>query len=82
MKCRPEKLKLFQTTFPDFGEDEFQLANDDLFPDWKKRIAPNGTWGDFLMTYKDFIRWWNDAGNLWNPYQAMAGLYLAARGRS
>ncbi len=77
-----EKLKLFQKTFPDFGEDEFQLANDDLFPDWKKRYAPNGTWADFLVTYKDFIRWWNDAGN---PAESGVKLwqdYLAARGRS
>ncbi len=77
-----ERLKLFQKTFPDFGEDEFQLANDDLFPDWKKRYAPNGTWADFLMTYKDFIRWWNDAGN---PVESGVKLwqdYLAARGRS
>jgi len=77
-----EKLKLFQTTFPDFGEDEFQLANDDLFPDWKKRIAPNGTWGDFLMTYKDFIRWWKDAGNPAESGTKLWQEYLAARGRS
>jgi hypothetical protein len=77
-----EKLQLFQKVFPDFGEDEFQLANDDLFPDWKKRFAPNGTWADFLMTYKDFIKWWNDAGNPAESGTKLWQEYLAARGRS
>ena len=60
---KEEKLKLFQKTFADFGEEEFQLANDDLYPDWKKRFAPNGNWAEFLGVYRDFIQWWNDAGN-------------------
>ena len=37
-----EKLDEFKKTFPDFGKDEFQLANDDLYPDWKKRVSPDG----------------------------------------
>jgi hypothetical protein len=79
---KEQMFQLFHNTFPDFGEDEFQLANDDLFPDWKKRIAPNGTWGDFLVTYKDFIRWWNDAGNPAESGVKLWQEYLAARGRS
>lgn len=77
-----QRLSLFQKTFPDFGEDEFQLANDDLFPDWKKRLAPTGTWADFLLVYKDFIRWWNDAGNPAESGVKLWQEYLAARGKS
>jgi hypothetical protein len=79
---KEQRFQLFHNTFPDFGEDEFQLASDDLFPDWKKRIAPNGTWADFLVTYKDFIRWWNDAGNPAESGVKLWQEYLAARGRS
>lgn len=60
---KEEKQKLFQKTFSDFGDEEFQLANDDLYPDWRKRYAPNGNWPEFLGVYRDFIQWWNDAGN-------------------
>lgn len=60
---KEEKYKLFQKMFADFGEEEFQLANDDLYPDWRKRFAPNGNWPEFLGVYRDFIQWWNDAGN-------------------
>lgn len=77
-----QRLSFFQKTFPDFGEDEFQLANDDLFPDWKKRLAPTGTWADFLLVYKDFIRWWNDAGNPAESGIKLWQEYLAARGKS
>jgi hypothetical protein len=58
-----EKYKIFKKAFPEFGQDEFQLANDDLYPDWKKSEAPNGTWPQFLALYKDFIQWWTDAGS-------------------
>ena len=60
---KEEKYKLFQKTFSEFGDEEFQLANDDLYPDWRKRYAPNGNWPEFLGVYRDFIQWWNDAGN-------------------
>jgi hypothetical protein len=60
---KEEKYKLFQKMFADFGDEEFQLANDDLYPDWRKRFAPNGNWPEFLGVYRDFILWWNDAGN-------------------
>ena len=60
---KEEKFKLFQKTFADFGEEEFQLAVDDLYPDWKKRFAPNGNWPEFLGVYRDFIQWWTDAGS-------------------
>ncbi len=77
-----DKFQAFKKVFPDFGEDEFQLASDDLYPDWKKRFAPNGTWGEFLTTYKDFIRWWNDAGNPAETGVKLWQEYLAARGKS
>jgi hypothetical protein len=74
---KEEKYKAFQQTFPDFGQDEFQLANDDLYPDWKKSLAPKGTWGEFLVVYRDFIQWWNDSGSppeagfkLWKDFVA------------
>ena len=74
---KEERLKTFKKAFPDFGQDEFQLANDDLYPDWKKSVAPNGTWPEFLTVYKDFIQWWNDAGSppepgfkLWREFLA------------
>ncbi|MFH1114914.1 MAG: hypothetical protein V1792_13465 [Pseudomonadota bacterium] len=58
-----QKLTAFKKEFPDFGKDEFQLANDDLYPDWKKKVKPNGTWQEFLGVYEDFIQWWTDAGS-------------------
>jgi hypothetical protein len=74
---KEEKLKNFKKAFPDFGQDEFQLASDDLYPDWKKSVAPTGTWPEFLTVYKDFIQWWNDAGSppepgfkLWKEFLA------------
>ena len=48
---------------PGFGKEQFQLANDDLYPDWKKNIAPNGTWPEFLGVYRDFVQWWTDQGS-------------------
>lgn len=70
-----EKFASFKKEFPDFGKDEFQLANDDLYPDWKANVNPNGTWKEFLPVYGDFIQWWNDAGSppepgfkLWKDY--------------
>ena len=70
-----EKFSSFQKEFPDFGKDEYQLANDDLYPDWKANVNPNGTWKEFLTVYRDFIQWWNDAGSppepgfkLWKDY--------------
>lgn len=70
-----EKFSSFKKEFPDFGKDEFQLANDDLYPDWKANVNPNGTWKEFLPVYRDFIQWWNDAGappepgfKLWKDY--------------
>ncbi len=58
-----QRFAAFQKEFPHFGKDEFQLANDDLYPDWKKRLKPNGTWQEFLGVYEDFIQWWTDAGS-------------------
>ncbi len=58
-----EKFAAFKKVFPDFGKDEFLLANDDLYPHWKKNLNPNGTWQEFLGVYQDFIQWWNDSGS-------------------
>lgn len=72
-----DKYKVFKKAFPEFGQDEFQLANDDLYPDWKKTEAPNGTWPQFLVLYKGFIQWWTDAGSppepgfkLWRDFRS------------
>ncbi len=72
-----EKLDEFKKVFPDFGKDEFQLANDDLYPDWKKRISPDGTWSSFLDVYGQFVQWWTDQGSppepgfkLWKEFTA------------
>jgi len=58
-----EKFASFKKEFPDFGKDEYQLANDDLYPDWKANVNPKGTWKEFLTVYRDFIQWWSDAGS-------------------
>ncbi len=72
-----ERFKMFQQEFPEYGKEEFQLATDDLYPDWKKNVASNGTWNEFLNTYKDFIQWWTDNGSppepglkLWKDFTA------------
>lgn len=72
-----EKLDAFHKVFPTFGKDEFQLANDDLYPDWKKRVSPDGTWEEFLDVYGQFVQWWNDQGSppepgfkLWKEFTA------------
>jgi hypothetical protein len=75
-----EKYKAFQRRFPDFGQQEFQLANDDLYPDWKKSVGPTASWGEFLELYGDFVQWWQDAGSpsesgfkLWKDFLATRG---------
>lgn len=72
-----QRWAAFKREFPDYGKDEFQLANDDLYPDWKKNHAPDGTWRDFLEVYKDFVQWWQDNGSppepgfkLWKDFMA------------
>ncbi len=74
---REERLELFLKTFPDYGEEEFQLASDDLYPDWKKAVGPQGTWREFLQVYKEFVEWWVNAGSpaepgakLWKDFMA------------
>jgi anti-sigma factor RsiW len=74
---RAERLKSFQEMFPEFGEEEFALANDDLYPDWKKHVSPDGTWLQFLAVYKDFVQWWEKGGarsepgfRLWKEFVA------------
>ncbi len=77
---KADRLRVFKQAFPDFGQDEFQLADDDLYPYWKKTEAPNGTWPEFLGVYKEFIQWWTDAGSpaeqgfqLWKDFRAAKG---------
>jgi hypothetical protein len=77
---KEERHKAFQAAFPEYGQEEFQLADDDLFPFWKKTEAPNGTWPEFLGVYKAFIQWWTDAGSppeqgfkLWKDFRAAKG---------
>jgi len=72
-----ERMRSFLDTFPGFGQEEFQLANDDLYPDWKRNLAPQGTWPEFLKVYGAFIEWWQKAGSppeagtkLWKDFTA------------
>ncbi len=72
-----EKFARFQKLFPNFGQDEFQLANDDLYPDWKANVSKSGNWDQFLTVYHDFVQWWLDAGSppepgfkLWKQFLA------------
>jgi hypothetical protein len=74
-----EKLQVFKKVFPEFGKDEFQLANDDLYPDWKKTVSPTGTWSDFLSVYGDFVQWWNDQGSPPEPGYKLWRDFLANR---
>jgi hypothetical protein len=71
----------FHKAFPDFGEEEFQLANDDLFPDWKKKIAANGTWPQFLKVYGEFIQWWTGAGSPPEPGLKLWQDFIATKRR-
>jgi len=80
-ESKEERLKAFQKHFPDFGAEEFQLANDDLYPHWKQSVAPNGTWNDFLVAYGEFIEWWNDKGSPPEPGFKLWKDFVAARGR-
>jgi hypothetical protein len=70
-----EMQQTFQSAFPDCRQQEFELAHEDLYPDWKKNLAPNGTWDEFLSIYKEFVQWWEDRGSpaepglkLWKDY--------------
>jgi hypothetical protein len=73
---KEERLKAFHKQFPEYGEEEFQLANDDLYPNWKKKQADGGDWQEFLNLYGDFIKWWTDKGSpayspkLWDEFLA------------
>ena len=80
-ETKEDRFKAFQKQFPDFGPEEFQLANDDLFPHWKKQAAPNGTWTDFLGVYREFIQWWNESGSPPEPGFKLWKDFLASKGR-
>ena len=79
---KEERLKAFKEAFPDFGKEEFQLANDDLYPDWKKNVDPNGSWSGFLGVYREFIQWWNNAGSPPEPGFKLWHEYLAQKKKS
>jgi hypothetical protein len=76
---RDERLRAFKQQYPDYGEEEFQLANDDLFPDWKKKVAPNGTWPEFLKVYHEFVQWWADSGSPPEPGFQLWQKFLASK---
>jgi hypothetical protein len=58
-----EKFRMFKDAFEDYGEEEFKLAANDLYPDWKKNVNPAGTWTEFLELYREFIQWWITSGS-------------------
>ncbi|MFC1833289.1 hypothetical protein ACFL2Q_00975 [Thermodesulfobacteriota bacterium] len=77
---REVRFKAFLEKFPDYTDQEFELADQDLFPDWKKRYAPDGNWLEFLTVYEDFIQWWHDQGSpaesgakLWQDFMTSRG---------
>ncbi|MGC8906254.1 MAG: hypothetical protein ACP5M0_02310 [Desulfomonilaceae bacterium] len=74
-----EKFQKFQKLFPQFGQEEFQLANDDLYPDWKANVSKSGTWDQFLTVYRDFVQWWLDAGSPPEPGFKLWKEFLASR---
>jgi hypothetical protein len=76
---KEEKFQKFQKLFPQFGQEEFQLANDDLYPDWKANVSKSGTWDQFLNVYRDFVQWWLDAGSPPEPGFKLWKDFLASR---
>ncbi len=76
---KEEKFQKFQKLFPQFGHEEFQLANDDLYPDWKANVSQSGTWDQFLAVYRDFVQWWLDAGSPPEPGFKLWKDFLASR---
>jgi hypothetical protein len=79
---REERLQAFKQLFPDYGEEEFQLANDDLFPDWKKKVSAKGTWPEFLAVYGEFIQWWVDSGSPPEPGFKLWENFLTRKSRN
>jgi hypothetical protein len=49
-----KKRRTYERAFPGCRREVFELANDDLYPDWKKNHSPTGTWEEFLLVYKRF----------------------------
>ena len=76
---REEKYRTFKEAFPDYGEPEFELASEDLFPEWRQRVAPNGTWQQFLSVYKEFIDWWTAQGQPQESGMKLWQKFLASR---
>lgn len=56
------RYKAFLQLNPGYGEEEFKLANETLYPHWKEIINPDGNFIEFLSVYKKFTQWWIDAG--------------------
>jgi hypothetical protein len=78
-KATDEKYESFLRAFPEYGEDEYELASDDLYPDWKKNHAPDATWDDFMVVYKEFIEWWTDRGRPMEPGMKLWEQFMAKR---
>ncbi|MFH0825154.1 MAG: hypothetical protein V2B18_20575 [Pseudomonadota bacterium] len=76
---KEDKYQAFVKTFPDYGEEEFQLANDDLFPDWRRKLAPSGEWQEFLSVYKEFIDWWIESGSPPEPGMKLWSDFIAKK---
>lgn len=58
-----DRYKAFLQLNPGYGEEEFKLANETLFPHWKQNLNPDGNFVQFLSMYKKFTQWWIDAGS-------------------
>ncbi len=74
---KEDEYKRLIQAFSKFGEEEFLQANADLYPDWKKNHAPGATWEEFLVVYKEFVKWWTNSGSppergfkLWKDFLA------------
>jgi hypothetical protein len=62
-----DRFKAFLQLNPGYGEEEFKLANETLYPHWKENIKPGGNFVQFLSAYKKFTQWWIDAGSPREP---------------
>lgn len=74
-----KKRKTFQRLFPEFGLEEYMLADEDLYPDWKRTLAANGTWREFLSFYQEFVQWRKTRGTPAEPEYKLWKEFLAQR---
>lgn len=71
----------FLEMFPDYGKEEFELAYEELFPDWRSTWKPGGAWHEFLNTYKEFVEWWWERGSPREPGMELWKKFRASKGR-